>query len=129
DVFFGRRSETISLAHGQRARRSFPMRSHGGLVWETLPGPATLPICVWRDDAEPDPARRFKAVFQGAARPGPLRTIDDVQEFDDSLRDAARAGALYHGMFAGCSPDGSTWPEIHSIVRETYARDHPWWVP
>jgi hypothetical protein len=120
--------------------------SPDGIHWKTVGG-AAMGLTVIRDDADPDPARRFKTLMQSAAvldaQGNAVTPLDD----GDALDTAWRAGRkVERGMFVAHSTDGMNWGAGRPVVINTCEAwrpelgpnrnpdgdakvEHTWWKP
>ena len=115
----------------------FRVRSTDGLHWETAGGPSIAESVVC-DDADPDGARRYKCVYQGAAVLDERGEVAIPYDQPERLRAAAAEGrSVRIGMFCACSPDGLAWHTNRPIVLNTFRgwqtekgdAGQRWWRP
>lgn len=116
---------------------ALPVRSSDGIAWETTGEPWPY-ITVMRDERDPDPGRRYKALYQGEA------VLDEsgqvaIPELDEQAFAEAKAQGrkVSGGMFVACSPDGVTWhghvPVVintrYEIAEKSGVSGDRWWKP
>ena len=99
--------------------------SSDGLHWETVGGP-TRGMTVIRDEAEPDPDRRYKTIGQCPLVLGDDGEVVAGPDQPEELIGAYESGRkVEHGMVVASSPDGMEWRSYSPVVLNTYRDWHP----
>jgi len=128
--FHGWRS--IHLPDDQRlgdAANVYRVASDDGLSWRTVGGPTGFET-VYHDTNEPDPKRRYKAVYQGVALLNDDGNVLVSRDDNAGLVKAANEGKTIHkGMFSAVSEDGLQWHDHRMIVVDKYSDSAGAWVP
>ncbi len=105
-----------------------PVRSDDGLRWRTAGQPVSpgKERTIIHEPDEPDPARRFKSVFQRLMQRNAQGELIAVSRTEMRQREAAGQRGTRQ-MVSSWSADGQTWAEPHVVVSSTEHPEHRWW--
>jgi len=128
-LYRGWRYENMPKPGAADCGLAFPIEPGDGLEWRTVGEPVPMGA-VMHDPGDADPSRRYKMIRQGWCERAEDGSLVRVLSKGEWTAEGGRENPkLEQGIFSGCSPDGSAWPEYRAVVLEEVPDGQRWWRP